>query len=103
MFGSRQEFGLINIKSPAEPMVARNYHSVVVRRDGVRGSIVALVDYFGWFQFHMPLSFRYEGETMMHIHSVNVKTGDVLEYARTPIRESFIGPWDAIGAQTVSG
>ncbi len=99
VLGSRQEFGLINVKSPAEPMVTRDYHSVVVRRDGERGSIVALVDYFGWFQFHLPLSFRYSGETMLHIHAINVDTGDVLEYAKTPIRESFEGPWGAIEPQ----
>ena len=99
VFGSRQEFGLINVKSLAEPMLARDYHSVAVRRDGERSSIVALVDYFGWFQFHLPLSFQYEGETMMHIHSVNVKTGDVLEYAKTPFREWSEGPWEAIEPQ----
>lgn len=96
VFASRQEFGLIDLKSPVEPLIAKNYHTVAILRDGRRGSIVAQVDYYGSFQFYLPLSFQYEGETMMHIHSVNVKTGDVLEYTRTPIRESFEGPWDLI-------
>ena len=99
VFGSRQEFGLIDVKLPAEPMVARGFHSVAVRRDGERGSIVALVDYFGWFQFHLPLSIQYSGETMLHMHAVNVDTGDELEFAKSPIRESFDGPWGAIEPQ----
>lgn len=103
VFGSRQEFGLIELKSPVEPLIAKNYHTVAIRRDGQRGSIVAQVDYYGSFQFFLPLSFQYKGETMLHIHSVNVKTGDVLEYTRTPIRESFEGPWSAITDKTTSG
>ena len=96
IFGSRQEFSLVRVEPANGSLVAPDHHTVAIRRDGQSGSIIAVVEYYGWIRFSSLLSERYEGETMVHVHSVDPKTGRKFEIMRTPLRESADGPWDTI-------
>ena len=70
---------LISVLPDSGPLVNRNAHSVAVRKDGEASAIFAVVEYYGWMRFLVPLSSRYVGETKMQLHSINVSTGEIIE------------------------